>query len=151
MSTKANYYRIAEKKHERGAIMKGSGKRPLAETEPHVETILEKQRPADCPDRGDCVYMLEECDFRTAGVPFDQGYVHTVEPLGKIDKRDLAWIGVIQRRYHKDSRLRKNQYSDLSDEQVADKYWSGEASDKPSWEWSPRKRRSSPWIMKHHK
>ena len=79
--------------------------------------------------------LLEECDFRTAGVPFDQGYVHTVEPLGKIDKRDLAWIGVIQRRYHKDSRLRKNQYSDLSDEQVADKYWSGEASDKPSWEW----------------
>ena len=70
MSTKANYYRIAEKKHERGAIMKGSGKRPLAETEPHVETILEKQRPADCPDRGDCVYMLGARPDRHRGRAF---------------------------------------------------------------------------------
>jgi len=34
--------------------------------------------------------------------------------------------------------LRKNQYPKLSDTQVADKYWRGEASDKPRWEWVAR-------------
>jgi hypothetical protein len=134
MSTKT-YYRIAEKKCAKDDIMKGPGKRPLADKEPLVETILEGRRPADCPDRGDSVYMREEREFSTVGVPFDEGYVHTVEPIGKVDKRDLAWIGVIQRRHHKNQRLRKNEYPTLSDNDVADRYWSGEASDKPLWEW----------------
>lgn len=133
MSTKT-YYRIAEKKYAKDGITKGRGTRPL-EDEPLVEEILEKQRPADCPDRGDSVYMREEREFSTVGVPYDEGYVHTVEPIGKVDKRDLAWIGVIQRRHHRNERLLKEPCPELSDAQLADKYWSGEASNKPSWEW----------------
>jgi hypothetical protein len=134
MSTKT-YYRIAAKKCAIDEIMKGRGKRPLADKEPWVETILEGRRPADCPDRGDGVYMREEREFSTVGVTCDEGYVHTVEPIGKVDKRDLAWIGVIQRRHHKNERARKNEYPTLSDNDVADRYWNGEASDEPSWEW----------------
>jgi hypothetical protein len=115
--------------------MKGSGSRPLEGKEPLVEEILEQQRPPDCPDRGDSVYMREEREFSTVGVPYDEGYVHTVVPIGRVDKRDLAWIGVIQLRQQRNEQLRKNLYPKLSNARVADKYWSGEASDKPLWEW----------------
>jgi hypothetical protein len=134
MNTKT-YYRIAMKKCAPDDIMKGRGKRPLEDTEPLVEELLERHRRPSCPDRGDSVYMREEREFSTLGVTFNEGYVHTVEPIGKVDRRDLAWIGVIQCRYHRNERLRKELCPELSDAQVADKYWSGEASNKPSWEW----------------
>jgi hypothetical protein len=129
------YYRIAEKKYSKDDVMKGSGRRPLEGKEPVVEEILKQQRPPDCPDRADSVYMRQEREFSTVGIPYDEGYVHTVAPIGRIDKRDLTWIGVIQLRHHRNEKLRKNLSPKLSDAQIADKYWSGEASDKPSWEW----------------
>jgi hypothetical protein len=129
------YYRIAEKKNAIGDLMKGRGVRPLANTESQVEEILEARRPPDCPDRGDSIYMREEREFSTVGVTFDEGYVHKVEPLGKVDKRDLAWIGIIQRRHHKNDLLRKDVLVGLSDSDIADRYWRGEASSKPLWEW----------------
>jgi len=52
MSSKP-YYRIAERQHPKGSTMTGRGKRSLEDKEPLVEQILEKQRPEDCPDRGD--------------------------------------------------------------------------------------------------
>jgi hypothetical protein len=134
MTTKT-YYRMAEKQYAKDDIMKGQGKRPLEDTEPLIEDILEDQRPADCPDRGDSIYMREERVFSTVGVPYDEGYVHEVAPIGKVHKRDLAWIGVLQLRHHRNDRLRRDQYPQLSDAHVGKKYWSGEASDKPSWEW----------------
>jgi hypothetical protein len=129
------YYRISEKKYAKGDIVKGQGKRPLENKEALIEEILEQRRPADCPDRGDSVYMREEREFSTVGVCYDEGYVHKVEPVGKVDQRDLAWIGVLQLRHHKDERLRKTRYPELSDSQIADRYWSGEESEKPLWEW----------------
>jgi hypothetical protein len=138
MSSKT-YYRIAKKKYAKNEIMRGRGRRPLGDKEPLVEQILARRRPADCPDRGDSVYMRVEREFSTVGVTYDEGYVHEVEPIGKVDKRDLAWIGAIQMRYHKNQRLRKNEYPELSDDEIADRYWSGEASDKPLWEWVAKK------------
>src|SRR6266567_7695820 len=44
MSTKT-YYRIAGKRYAKGDIMKGRGKRPLEDTEPLVEDILEQVGP----------------------------------------------------------------------------------------------------------
>jgi hypothetical protein len=128
------YFHIAERS-AKGDVMQGRNERPLAAKEPLVEEILESRRPSLCLDRGDCVYMREEREFSTVGVPFDEGYVHEVEPIGKVDKRDNKWIGVLQLRHHKNERLRKNRCHPLSDDDLADKYWSGEASDKPSWEW----------------
>jgi hypothetical protein len=134
MSNKT-YYRIAKRKYAKGEIIKGREKRPLEDKEPLVEEILEQRRPVDCPDRGDSVYMREEREFSTVGVTYDEGYVHEVEPIGKVDKRDLTWIGAIQRRHYKNALLRNNEYPTFSDTEIADKYWSGEASDKPLWEW----------------
>ncbi len=80
--------------------------------------------------------MREERDFRTVGVPYDRGYVHTIIPIGKVDRRDLTWIGVLQMRYHKREQLRaRARYPRVSDDQVVDGYWSGQASDTPDWEW----------------
>jgi hypothetical protein len=106
MSSKT-YYRIAERKYAKGYIMRGRGTRPLEDKEPFVEQILGQRRPDDSPDRGDSVYMREEREFSTVGVPYDEGYVHEVVPIGKVDQRDLAWIGILQRRHHKNERLRK--------------------------------------------
>jgi hypothetical protein len=133
--TSKTYYRISKRKYAKGDIIRGRGKRPLEDKEPFVEKILEQRRPVDCPDRGDSVYMREEREFSTVGVTYNEGYVHEVEPIGRVDKRDLAWIGVIQRRHHKNELLRKNEYPTLSDTEIANKYWSGEASDNPLWEW----------------
>ena len=135
------YYRIAERKYTKDKIMKGRGDRPLANNFPAVEAILESRRPSESLDRGDSVYMREDRDFNSVGVTFDEGYIHQIEPLGKVDKRDLTWIGVLQRRNHKDTWLRKNSYPLLSDVDVADNYWSGKASDNPSWEWITKEAR----------
>jgi hypothetical protein len=134
MSAK-RYYRISEKKYAKGEIIQGRGKKPLADKEPLVEHILDNRRPADSPGRGDSVYMREEREFSSVGVTFDEGYIHEVEPIGKVEKRDLNWVGVLQRRHHKNERLRTDGFPLLSDSDIADKYWSGEASDNPSWEW----------------
>ena len=69
------------------------------------------------------------------GVSYDEGYVHKVEPLGKVDKRDLTWIGVIQSRHHRNAQIRKDRCPKLSDDHLAHNYWRGEASKRPLWEW----------------
>jgi hypothetical protein len=134
MSSKI-YYRIAKTRYATGDVMKGLGERPLQSTEPSVEDILEQRRPTHCPYRGDSVYMREDRRFSRVGVPFSEGYVHEVEPIGDVYKRDLAWIGILQRRHHKNPHLQRNEHPELSDAEVADKYWAGEASDNACWEY----------------
>lgn len=89
------YYRVTENKHAKDEIMKGRGERPL---EDNIELILDQRRPSDCPDRGDSIYMRQDRDFSPVGVPYDKDYVHQVEPIGKVDQRDLTWIRVLQLR-----------------------------------------------------
>ena len=73
------------------------------------------------------------------GVTFSEGYIHTVEPMGGLEKRDIRWIGVLQRRHHKRDILRKELCPDLGDDAVAERYWSGTASEDPVWEWVAEK------------
>jgi hypothetical protein len=40
-----------------------------------------------------------EREFSTVGVTFSEGYIHTVEPIAGAEKRDIRWIGVLQRRH----------------------------------------------------
>ncbi len=134
MSTKT-YYRISVIKHDRGEIMRGRGKRPLEEKEAIVEEILNRYRPVNCPDRGDSVYMREDREFNAVGVAFYEGYVHKVEAIGNVYQRDTTWIGMLQMRHHKVAVLRKDKCPELSDAELAEKYWNGAASKTPAWEW----------------
>lgn len=133
--TSTKFYRIAGKKHDVGDTMMGRGTAPLQDRFPMVEEILERRRPADCPPRADCIYMRDARDFRTVGVTYKEGYVHEVEPVGKVDQRDIAWIGSLQWRYFPTEKMRKDEHPPLSDDELADRYWGGVASEKPTWEW----------------
>ena len=132
---KKQYYRIAKDKYSKGHVFRGSGTRPLQDRFPEVEDILERRRPNGKYDRGNSVYIKEDKDFSKVGVPYGKGYIHAVDPVGKVERRDLVWTGILQQRYFKDERFRKNPLPDLTDDQVADKWWAGEGSETPDWEW----------------
>ena len=135
LMSKKQYYRIAEKKYPKDHVFKGSGKRPLQDRFPEVEDILERRRPKGKNGRGDSVYLKDSKDFSKVGVTYGEGYVHTVDAVGRVEQRDLGWTGVLQQRYFPDKRFRKNLLPHLTDDEVADKWWAGEASEKPEWEW----------------
>jgi hypothetical protein len=126
---KKPYYRIAEDKYAKGHVFRGSGKRPLQDRFPDVEDILERRRTRGKDDGGNSVYLREDRDFDNVGVNYGEGYIHTVE------RRDLVWTGILQKRYIKDKRFRKNLRLDLTDDEIADKWWAGEGSETPDWEW----------------
>lgn len=133
------YYRIAETKHAKNHVFSGCGNGPLQDTFPDVEHILEKHRPAGKDDRGNSVYLREDKDFSKTGVPYNEGYIHTVHPIGEPEQRDLVWTGILQLRYITDEHIRKDLRPDLTDDQIADKWWSGEGSETPHWEWVAKK------------
>lgn len=132
---KKHYYHIAKDKHAKDHVFKGCGKRPLQDRFPKVEEILERCRPKGKVDRGNCVYLRDNTDFSKAGVTYDKGYIHTVDPVGEAERRDLVWTGVLQKRYFEDERFRQDLRPGLTDDQVAGKWWAGEGSDTPNWEW----------------
>lgn len=132
---KTEFYRIAERKYAKGHVFRGIGKSPLQDRFPEVETILERRRPKCKCSRADSVYLKDDKDFGRVGVTFREGYIHTVEPNRVNDRRDLGWTGVLQKRYFPEPRFGKMLLPDLTDDQVADKWWAGEASNAPVWEW----------------
>ncbi len=129
------FYRIADTRFDRGYRFLGLGTRPLQDRFPDVEDILERCRPEHMHDRGDSVYLRSEKDFSRVGVTFSEGYIHTVDPEGGAERRDLVWTGVLQFRYYPDARCRKDLRPDLTDDEVAIRWWTGEATTSPNWEW----------------
>ncbi|MDK1378189.1 MULTISPECIES: hypothetical protein [unclassified Sinorhizobium] len=127
------YNRIAREVHPVGHIFRGYGVLPLA-AYAEVEDALARNRPAASPPRSDCVYMKEDLDFSSVGVDYEEGYVHTVEPQGDVERRDIYWIGVLVKRYAKSAQMRKDIEPHLSDDEVAQRYWGGTASPSPTWE-----------------
>ena len=129
------FKRIAREPFEVGDVINGSGTKPLQSRFPEIEEVLERNRPHSVPDRGNCVFMRDDADFSQTGVSFDKGYVHDVEPIGSVRKRDTYWIGVLQKRHFKDARFQKNIEPILSDDEVAQNYWGCKAGPNPIWEW----------------
>ncbi len=129
------FYRIAETKHTVGQVFKGRGVRPLADRFHQVEEIFERRRPPGKLDRGDCVYVRDKIDFERVGITYSQGFIHTIKPIGDFERRDLRWTGILQMRHIRDERLRKGHAPGLTDEEIADRWWRGEASNEPDWEW----------------
>lgn len=77
--------------------------------------------------------MREDRDFSLMGInTFNHGYVHQLEPLGPVEARDVEWIGALQRRYSKPSLKLSDKYPGVTDDELADRYWRGTLSAKPS-------------------
>lgn len=134
------YNRIEKIRRELGSIITRRGTPPLEEDFPTVESILEKRRPNGCLSRSESVNMREGRDFSRMGIDtFENGYVHQIEALSAVEKRDVAWIGALQGRYPKGNLKHTEKYKNLSDDQIADRYWDGALSENPSWEYATAK------------
>ena len=72
------------------------------------------------------------------GMTFSVGYIHTVNPEGEAAPRDLVWTGLLQLRYYPNTGIRRDLLTELNDDEIARKWWSGEASTSPNWEWIAR-------------
>lgn len=147
------YYHISPVQLLLGRVIVGTGKRPLEERHPIIEGILEERRPTHELDRGSPVYLRQHKDFSTVGVTYYKGYIHIVEPIGNIRRRDLVWTGILQERHARDMRFRRDRCPLLTDGEIADLWWAGEASDQPDWEFlaeraSVIEAESSPVIVK---
>lgn len=69
------------------------------------------------------------------GVPGITGYVHEVRMLGRIEKRDVNWIGFLQRRFRSaTTEAYENEFHELSNSEIARNYWLGNPSTGPNWE-----------------
>jgi hypothetical protein len=109
-----------------------------------VEDLLETRRPTSSLPRSQSVFMGETEDGGRHGLRYPMGYLHLVEPSpGPFERRDNCWIGVLQMRLHGDPKARSigdRKASHLTNEQIADNYWSGEASHEPNWDSSHKTR-----------
>lgn len=138
MSAKT-YKRMSKDEVEVGNVFKGRGE---AIVDQDVEDILEDARPAGALSRIECTYMREDEDFSMMGLPYTYGYVNEVEPVGDVQKHDVAWLGAIQKRRIKDPRFKKDLYPGVTDKELAERYWSGEPTEKPDWEYVAKEART---------
>lgn len=103
-----------------------------------MESILARRKPDDAIDRTNAVYLSETNDPSLFGLTYDQGYIHTVAVKGKVQKRDTNLVGELQKRHHANpliAKLADQRLAALSDDEVADKYYAGEPSQQPTWEY----------------
>lgn len=134
MTQERIFYHMSPKKLELFTVLRPSGKPHL---DPAIEKLLESRRPNSSIPRSEAVYLSETVEASRHGLPYDEGYVHLVEPIGEVQRRDNNWIGQLQVRHHVNprlARLKDKRLNHLSDEEIASKYFAGEASPNPNWE-----------------
>ena len=71
------YFHISREKLPLGAELRAKGG-PHIDDE--IEACLEKARPNGRLARVDAIYLLDHADFTKSGIPYEEGYVHLVEP-----------------------------------------------------------------------
>lgn len=145
------YFRFEDRSREVGEIIERDPglPAPLSERYPGIERILDQYRPDECLSRRDCVYSLASEKDSRAGIQVQIQYVHKLELIGPIERRDMIWIGALQAKhpntYNSESETRimqrlasRNQYATLSDEELARRYWTGAPSAEPAFEFVAR-------------
>jgi len=59
-----------------------------------VEVILERERPADCLSRSQCVFLADSHDGVAAlGMPTE--HIYAVQPVGDVQRSDMGWWKMI--------------------------------------------------------
>lgn len=130
------FFHMSSNAYSAGEVIRGNGRDKV---DPHIEDELEARRPDNALSRRDAVYCLESTDFTICGV-VSPGYIYRVEPSGASQRRDFAWIGEMQKAL---LRMKYPQYAEMKKypewnadliEKCCSRYWSGEATQSPSWE-----------------
>lgn len=129
--SQATYFRMSETQRKAGKTFLPTGKLYLGEK---IEGLLEQYRPEHKLSRTRAVFMADCKQFSLTGIDFAEGYIHEVVALGPVSKHDEVWLGRMQlREIYLKRKLSLSSF--LSHEQLAGNYWSGEASEKPVWEY----------------
>ena len=137
-------YHMSKTIHPVGQILKGTG---LPKVPQEVEDALESHRPPDRLSRLHAVYTVNTPDFSQLGI-LNPGYIYLVEiEDANFQRHDANWVGLLQRAQKKlEPRYATNPYTakhwpDWTDDFVSccsNKYWAGEASQTPRWEFLSR-------------
>jgi hypothetical protein len=108
---------------------------------PDVEAMLSNYRKEGQIDRAGAIYLAEAPQFSALGIPYDEGFIHIVEPAGETQRRDQAWLGELQLRHHKKEELlrrlsaptkaRRKEFDGMSDQVLCENYFSGAMSNNP--------------------
>jgi hypothetical protein len=149
MTQERIFYHMSPKKLELFAVLRPSDKPHL---DPAIEKLLECHRPNSSISRSEAVYLSETEEASRHGLPYDEGYVHLVEAIGEVQRRDNYWIGQLQARHHPNprlARLKDKSLDHLSDEGIASRYFAGEASRKPNWEIVARSAKVKSLVCDH--
>jgi tRNA uridine 5-carbamoylmethylation protein Kti12 len=81
----------------------------------YLEKIMEKYRPVDKLSRYDSVFLVDDMDsLDDAGASTD--FIYSVEPIGNVEKSDLAWYTEVQMVDEDDTELMK---------EYVENYWNG--------------------------
>jgi hypothetical protein len=134
------YNRIEKQQKPIGHIFGPTGVFPLGAETPEVEECLERNRPAHCLRRDNCVYMREDRDFSRMGLSYAEGYVHQINPIGPVEQRDVTWIGYLQLLLNRNPRIRavseeqRMARHGLTNDELAQRYWQGMVSSTPNLE-----------------
>jgi hypothetical protein len=106
--------------------------------DPKVEQFVESRQKPNQLDRSKAVYFRDDDkDFSSLGLPYDEGFVHVVEPIGTVERRDVSWLGELQKRMHNNPMVQnagaenRREFAGLSNEELADNYLSGVLSNSP--------------------
>jgi hypothetical protein len=131
------YYHASPVRIGDGQIITPSGDFPLGNC-CKVEKILNAAKPEGCLSRKDSVYASTESDFTNMnhGLRSKMGFVHIVEFHEPPCQRDNQWVGELQKRCKAtcgtDTAAPCHEHKNLCDQQLAQKYWSGEFTDSPN-------------------
>lgn len=130
-------YHMSPQLFSAGKRLAGTGKDKI---DVLIEDGLESFRPEEAYSRRSSVFSHPIADFSESGLSID-GYIYEVEIPDDAQKRDLAWIGELQKarlklKYPK--LIHMQNYPDWSEnflKECASRYWAGMASDRPNWEY----------------
>jgi hypothetical protein len=128
------YYHMSREKLQKGTVLRPKND---LHVNTKVEEILSRRKPETSLDRAESVFLGETEDSAKHGLTYDYGYLHVVQTNDQVERRDNYWIGQLQLRHHSNRKMRNFEDRDLrrfTDEEIADKYWSGIESKKPNWE-----------------
>ena len=129
------FYRMAVDRHPVGYPFKATGRKYLGD---EIEALIEAHKPAEFLSRAAATYLSASEDVSRMGLDYDEGYLHVVEPVGLVERRDAAWLGELQRRLPisavhavlpKDERLAR-----FTNDEIAKNYVTGKPTLEPHWE-----------------
>jgi hypothetical protein len=132
------YFHGSTRQYHSQQVVTGQRTPHLEAEERVVENILEQCRPQNCMPRERCVYMVGGDEPDPADAVERAGgfstYMYRVAPQGPVERNDVFWWGELcSWAYEYMDGDKERAIAEMKP--IAEKYWAGEASHRPLWEY----------------